>query len=108
MAVFSKSTDDIVCVLKSKEDERLWFVLHTDIGPLLLCAWYRPPLAEISSTERFRLEYEKICDSVIGVVCVGDHNFHNRTWPRNSRSDTPEGKYMETVCNELGLRQLIS
>ena len=35
-------------------DERLWFLLHVDIGPTLLCVWYRPGLPEIDSCVRFR------------------------------------------------------
>ena len=33
----------VVEVLSSDIAERLWFLLHCDVGPLLFCVWYRPP-----------------------------------------------------------------
>ena len=33
----------VVPIYTSTVSERIWCVLHSDIGPFLLCAWYRPP-----------------------------------------------------------------
>ena len=29
----------------SDVDERTWLLLHSDVGPVSLCCWYRPPCA---------------------------------------------------------------
>ena len=108
VAVFARSAEDIVCVLISKLDERLWFILHSDIGPLLFCAWYRRPISETDSIARFESEFESLSSSSVGFICVGDNNIHNRTWLRYSKGDSAEGAFMEPVCNQLGLRQIVS
>jgi hypothetical protein len=108
VALFSKSTEDIVCVMSSSCDERLWFIIHADIGPLLLCVWYRRPVPESESCVRFFAEYNKLCGSAIGFIGVGDHNYHNRRWLKFSSEDTAEGKLMESMCSEVGFRQLVS
>ena len=63
----------------SNDAERLWIVVHSDTGPILLCAWYRPPNhGEITSILTFREELERYRGGCIGVVVIGDLNVHNR------------------------------
>ena len=35
----------------SEVSERLWFQLHTNSGPYLLCAWHRPPVTGAGEVE---------------------------------------------------------
>ena len=34
---------NVVPILISSSAERIWCVLHSGIGPFLICCWYRPP-----------------------------------------------------------------
>ena len=43
--------DAITHLKDSEEYERSWHTLHSDLGPLLLCNWYRPPNPETASID---------------------------------------------------------
>ena len=58
------------------EDERLWFTLHANIGPILLCLWYRRPIPEVGSIQRFANEVDLLQTNAVGMLCIGDHNVH--------------------------------
>ena len=92
----------------SDSSERVWLTLHTDNGPYLLCAWYRPPArGEVDSIHSFRKEYEQHRGGALGVLVVGDLNVHNQAWLRFSTCNSAEGTELENTCNSLGLRQLV-
>ena len=88
--------------------ERLWLTLHTNQGPYLLCAWYRPPASGDTSTiESFGREYNEHSRGVLGTLVLGDLNVHNRAWLRHSNRNSVEGRALEEECQGLGLRQLV-
>ena len=70
MALFAKNSESVVCIHSSLEDERLWFLLHVAIGPILLCLWYRPGIPETDSCVRFRTEFESLCERAAGFLCI--------------------------------------
>ncbi len=96
--VFTKSSDDI---------EATWHTLHSDIGPILVGVWYRPPRrGEVASIKQFELELERQTDFV-GKIIVGDMNVHNEQWLRFSNGTSPEGRELEQVCTSHGLKQRV-
>ena len=79
IAVFAhkKIELDVTLLLKSASAERAWLLLHTDIGPYLLCCWYRRPnYGETDTITSFREEYAQFKDLVMGTIVVGDLNVH--------------------------------
>ena len=93
----------------SSVDERSWYVIHADSGPILLCLWYRrPDLGEIASVQRFDAELALYSHHAVNCIIMGDVNVHNPGWLRFSRRDSPEGTELEAVCCENGLRQLVT
>ena len=58
--------------------ERSWHALHGDLGPVLLCVWYRPPSSgEVGSINAFEAEWTRLSAGYIGTVVVGDLNVHH-------------------------------
>ena len=88
--------------------ERVWMVLHTDIGPILVGNWYRPPDAPISHVDSLRDELARLSDGYIGVVLMGDMNIHHRKWLRYSNGNTGVGESLWHLCQEYGLLQRVS
>ena len=92
----------------SKEDERAWFIIHADSGPILLCLWYRrPDNSEVESIRRFDVELSKYSHHAVSCIIMGDMNCHNPDWLHFSRRSTPEGRELEEVSCAHGLRQLV-
>ena len=80
--IFALSTlaDSISTVHISSLHERIWCILYSSLGPMLLCAWYRPPLrGEIDSITSFLVEYEGLRNQVISIIIIcGDFNIHKK------------------------------
>ena len=109
--VFTKAdiANNVTLLESSREAERLWLVVHTDHGPYLLCAWYRPPVpGEVETIRSFEKEWHAHCASALGTVLVGDLNLHHLRWLRDSSRNSSEGELMQTFCNQYGFRQLVS
>ena len=69
------SFGSVVEVLSSKTSERMWFLVHSDMGPILVCVWYRPPApGDISSISTFESEFDLLRDDAVGTLVVGDLN----------------------------------
>ena len=72
--------------------ERSWHALHGDLGPVLLCIWYRPPCpGEIGSIIAFENEWARLSTGFIGTLVVGDLNVHHTHWLKFSASVSVEG-----------------
>ena len=98
----------VVEVLSSDTAERLWFLLHCDVGPVLLCVWYRPPApGDVSAISTFEAELSVLRDEAVGTVVVGDLNCHNLRWLKFSSSVSTEGRFLQNCCAQSGLRQLV-
>ncbi len=96
----------IVHVGNSEVDERSWHIIHSDVGPISACVWYRrPDHGEIGSIQRFEQEMQRFSQDCIATIVVGDMNVHNPEWLRWSSHATPEGSELENVCASNGLSQ---
>jgi hypothetical protein len=92
----------------SDSSERMWILMHTHLGPYLLCCWYRPPLpGEVQSILDFEAEYNQLKDGALGMVLIGDLNLHSRRWLRHSINNSVEGEKMRALCLDYDLRQLV-
>ena len=70
--------DSIVHLADSATDERSWFIIHADSGPVLLCLWYRRPNpGEVDSVKRFDEELSKYSCQAVNCIIMGDLNVHN-------------------------------
>ena len=92
----------------SAVSERMWFQMHSNNGPYLLCCWYRPPVqGEVASITSFMKELSLMRQQVIGTLLVGDLNLHCRRWLIHSAGNTCEGEMMRDECLKNGFRQLV-
>ena len=110
VALFARTENWTYCTLltHSVEAERSWYIVHADVGPILLCNWYRPPgSGEINSIESFEAEMIIYREQCIGMIMVGDINVHHIPWLTFSHSTTPEGIALESICSRHGLDQIV-
>ena len=100
--------DSVVHLADSPTDERAWYIIHADSGPVLLCLWYRPPNSGLEPVTRFDTELSEYSRHAVSCIVMGDMNVHNVEWLRHSNRTSPEGIELETVCCSHGLRQLVT
>ena len=106
--VHSSCRGSVVHVADSDAHERLWAIVHSDHGPVLLGVWYRPPChREIASIKAPPDEVRPFVESVVHTLLVGDMNVHHKGWLRFSTAESPEGRaLLDTSCS-LGLDQFV-
>ena len=98
----------VVEISRSTTAERLWFTVHCDAGPFLLCICYRPPAAsDISSISTLTTELDQLREGHIGTAIVGDLNCHNSRWLRYSSCVSVEGRTLHRFSMESRLHQLV-
>ncbi len=98
--------DNIVHELDVDDHERCWHIIHSDQGPLLLGAWYRPPASgEVASIHALGPELAKLSESCVGTIIVGDLNVHNKDWLRFSSNNSKEGRELHAFCCSHGFSQ---
>jgi hypothetical protein len=110
VAVFAVTNQaDRVTLLKdSIISERLWILVHTDLGPYLIGAWYRPPVqGEVDSIKELREEWAELSLDAVGTVIIGDLNVHHKKWLRRSARNSVEGETLHQFCLDHGLQQLV-
>ena len=68
--------------------ERIWILMHTNQGPVQICAWYRPPRSGEVDIIKTLLEefYEKV-PSAIGTIMLFFGFVCFYTQPHTPRSD---------------------
>ena len=98
-----------VCLLESAADyEAMWFTVHSDIGAVLLCVWYRPPAnGETASIHTFEADWERLCERHIGTIVIGDLNLHHKWWLKHSADVTVEGSTMYKFTCDRNFKQIV-
>ena len=72
-------TGHIALLEHSVDSERTWHTIHSDIGPVLLGAWYRPPVSgEVSSIKSCDEEWQRLSGNFVATILAGDLNVHHR------------------------------
>ena len=110
IAVFAKSEyiNSVTLVKVSDTAERIWCLVHSDHGPVSLCAWYRPPMpGEVASIRSFEDEWEEQCATVVGTIAIGDMNVHAKQWLRWSAGESREGTALFRSCQKLCAQQVV-
>ena len=109
VAVFSRVGSILVTHMEdSKVAERSWHIIHTDLGGVLLGAWYRPPGSPHTHISTLDSELELLSVGMIGSIVVGDINIWHKKWLKHSPADTLEGERLHSICKVHGLKQLVS
>ena len=81
---------------------------HTDIGPIAVGLWYRPPsYAEVDSIESLAKEWKEQESRHIGTIILGDMNVHHQPWLQFSNGSSPEGQALFKFCVERGFIQRV-
>ncbi len=100
--------EQVVLIEHSRDHERSWHTIHSEIGPVLCGVWYRPPdPGEISSIRACEDEWRRLSGDVVATILVGDLNLHHTRWLRHSASVSVEGTTMFRFCKDAGLKQLV-
>ena len=98
----------VTLLSKSATSERVWLVLHADVGPFLIGVWYRPPEpGETGTIKSLEDEWGMHSKESLGTILVGDMNVHHRSWLRHSSRNSVEGEALRTFCDSVGLRQIV-
>ena len=93
MFALSNREESMTLVKDSESSERLWILIHSDLGPYLVGAWYRPPVqGEMETIKSLRAEWEELSQEAVGTILVGDMNIHHKKWLRRSDGNTAEGE----------------
>ena len=104
----TKIRDSIVNVYVSDVAERGWITVLTDLGPILIGNWYRPPDGSPVETESLRDELDELQNNYIGTAIFGDMNVHQGKWLHFSRrARTLEGDRLQEIASEYDLRQMV-
>ena len=104
----TEQADSMTLLKYSPDSERIWILVHTDLGPYLLGAWYRPPVpGEVDSIKSLRKEWCELNEDAIGTVVIGDINIHHRKWLIKSARNSSEGEELLRFCTDFGMQQLV-
>ncbi len=108
--VFSKVGFEhaIVHVGDSSVAERSWHIIHSNRGPILFGAWYRPPThGEIASIESLDEEIANFGGETLGTILLGDMNVHEEGWLRFSDGTSIEGRLLRDVACSHGWEERV-
>ena len=110
VAVYARNSISNIALLSySDSAERMWCILHTNLGAVLIGNWYRAPDARDFSIRTLTEKLSKLrVDLAIGVILAGDVNIHHRKWLRHSRENSAIGELLWNISREEGLKQLVS
>ena len=97
VALFAASAfaDNVVFIAHPGGYERSWHILHTSVGPLSFCVWYRHPAKELNGIWTFVKEFTTHSETTVGSVIVGDLNVHIARWLHRSNGISQEGRILE-------------
>ena len=109
IAIFARVALTSVALLEYVDAaERMYCVLHTHIGAILLANWYRPPDDDGSSMNNLLAELRRLRCEFVGTILLGDINVHHRKWLRFSNDNTTIGERLHDICHEAGLKQVVN
>ena len=89
----------VALLVGSDHAERLWAVVHTDVGPILFGVWYlRPIYGEVHNINSLESELLLHGHGTPGSIICGDMNVHHIGWLTHSNTTTPEGRSLFDLC----------
>ena len=87
-----RSIRSIVHTHSSAADERIWCLLHGDLGPVRIGVRHRAPDAAPTEISTLIDELSDTSLGVIGTILLGDMNIHHASWLRFSSGCSAEGQ----------------
>ena len=107
VCLFVHSLYNCVCLLEhSPVLELSWHVLYSDLGPLLLGIWYRPPSNE-DQIGIFEAEWQRHSVEAVGTIIVGDLNVHHSSWLHFSNGNSRVGQHLFEFCRSFGFKECV-
>ena len=98
----------VVHIGDSVDHERSWHILHSNMGPVLLALWYRPPsYQEDLAIVDLEMEWHKYSGEAVATMIFGDMNVHHTHWLKHSIGVQPAGSQLFGVCSRLGLAEKV-
>ena len=97
----------IVHMHSSAAAERIWCLLHGDLGPVRIGMWYRAPDAAPTEISNLIDELSDTSPGVTGTILLGDMNIHHASWLRFSSGCSAEGQALRNICDDAGLLQKV-
>ena len=91
----------------SDSAERIYSIIHSDMGPLLLVNWYRPPGDGMNTISSLEAEYHEKSLGTIATIMVGDLNIHHKKWLKFSNRNSTEGEAMQSFSQGHNLLQWV-
>ena len=108
VAIFAHTSFHAVSpFLSSENSERVWCILHTNLGSIAIGNWYRAPDDSGTSVRSFPVEFNSFRSNFIGAIIVGDPNIHHKKWLVHSRENSAIGELLHKSCLDVGLRQVV-
>ena len=99
VAVYARQNfTGIVFLNNSLATERVWCILHTHFGKIVLGNLYRAPDAGLDSIYNLPKEIDQHKHHGIGTLLCGDMNIHHQRRLRFSNGSTPLGSTMMALC----------
>ena len=98
----------IVFLSESKTAVRIWCILHTHLGGIVLGNWYRAPDAGSESIDSLTDELDELKQHGIGFLLCGDMNIHHQRRLHFSNGNTPLGNSMMSLCQQHALKQVVT
>ena len=95
-------------ICDSVNHERSWHILHSNIGPVLLALWYRPPSYQRDfAIVDLEVEWHKYASEAVATMIFGDMNVHHTHWLKHSIGVQPAGSQLFGICSRLGLAEKV-
>ena len=108
VALFCKrEVRSVVHIHTSGDAERIWCLLHGDLGPVRIGVWYRAPDAAPAEISTLIDELSDTSSGVTGTILLGDMNIHHSSWLRFSSGCSAEGQALRNICDDAGLLQKV-
>ena len=95
----------ICLVMHSDVSERSWHCIHSNLGRILFCHWYRQH-DDVDFIRFFEEEWLKLCNDYVGTVVAGDLNAHHKFWLQ-SKITSASGVSLYEFCLTHGIKQIV-
>ena len=86
--------------------ERIWHTIHTNNGPVLFGAWYRPQRNSANHIQSFDDDFGRLASDHMSHIVVGDWNIWHKKWLRFSPCNSPEDDLMHGLCQQFSLKEI--
>ena len=93
---------------KSDPDERIWLHVHTQLGVVLVCLWYRPPDQPVAGIQRFQEELTYYMEGCPFTAVFGGLNAHHPKLQHKVTGKTNSaGRRLNKLSMEFMLKQVV-